>query len=105
MNIFPGAITYIINITKKPNATRGFLQRNIRLIKEICYKLMIQPIIEYTSTIWAPHLQNDILKLESIQHSYRSARFVLNDYARLSSVTSTYIYMSQKIRMANIGTT
>ena len=47
---------------------------------------MIRPIIEYASTIWTPHLQKDILKLESIQR--RSARFVLNDYARLSSVTS-----------------
>ena len=52
---------------------------------------MIQPIIEYASTIWTPYLQKDILKLESIQR--RSARFVLNDYARLSSDT--------KIRMAN----
>ena len=47
---------------------------------------MIQPIMEYVPTIWAPYLQRDILKLESIQR--RSARFVLNDYARLSSVTS-----------------
>ena len=81
---------HITNITKKANATRGFLQRNISScpssIKEICYKLMIRPIIEYASTIWAPHLQNEILKLESIQR--KSARFVLNDYARLSSVTS-----------------
>ena len=47
---------------------------------------MIRPIIEYASTIWTPHLQKDILKLESVQR--RSARFVLNDYARFSSVTS-----------------
>ena len=81
---------HIINITKKANGTRGFLQRNINTcpssIKEICYKLMIRPIIEYASTIWTPHLQKDILKLETIQR--RSARFVLNDYARLSSMTS-----------------
>ena len=53
---------------------------------QLRYKLMIWPIIEYASTIWAPHLQNEILKSESIQ--CKSARFVLNDYARLSSVTS-----------------
>ena len=47
---------------------------------------MIRPIIEYASTIWTPHLQKEILKLETIQR--RSARFVLNEYARLSSVTS-----------------
>ena len=47
---------------------------------------MIQPIIEYASTIWAPYLQKYILKLESVQR--RSTRFVLNDYSRLSSVTN-----------------
>ena len=82
--------SHIANITKKANAIRGFLQRNINscppLVKEKCYKLMIRPIIEYTPTVWAPYLQKDILKLESVQR--RSARFVLNDYARLSSVTN-----------------
>ena len=47
---------------------------------------MIRPIIEYAPTVWAPYLQKDIVKLESVQR--RSARFVLNDYARLSSVTN-----------------
>ena len=32
---------------------------------------MIRPIIEYASTIWTPHLQKDILKLESIQRMVR----------------------------------
>ena len=73
--------SHIANITKKANAIRGFLQRNIKscppLVKENCYKLMIRPIIEYAPTVWAPYLQKDILKLESVQR--RSARFVLND--------------------------
>ena len=30
---------------------------------EACYKLMIQPIIEYAPTVWASHLQRDILNL------------------------------------------
>ena len=47
---------------------------------------MIGPIIECASTICAPHLQNEILKLKSVQR--KSVRFVLNHYARLSSVTS-----------------
>ena len=37
----------------------------------------------------ATHLQRDILKLESVQR--RSARFVVNDYARLSSVTGSHV--------------
>ena len=61
---------------------------------------MIRPIIEYAPSVWSPHLQRDILKLESVQH--RSARFVLNDYARLSSVTGSYV---AEVRMANSQTT
>ena len=53
----------------------------ILLSIEVCTLMVIIIII-----IWTPHLQKDILKLESIQR--RSARFVLNDYTRLSSVTS-----------------
>ena len=47
----------------------------------------------------ATHLQRDILKLESVQR--RSARFVVNDYARLSSVTGSHV---AEVRMVNSQT-
>ena len=37
---------------------------------------MVRPSIEYCSSVWDPHHQNHIDKLESIQH--RGSRFVLN---------------------------
>ena len=91
--------SHITNITKKANAIRGFLQRNINscppLVKENCYKLMIRPIIEYAPTVWAPYLQKDIMKLESVQR--RSARFVLNDYTLEQRRNSLKIFMLYKI--------
>ena len=46
---------------------------------------MVRPIIEYASTVWAPHTLTNINQLESIQR--RAARFCFNDYSTFSSVT------------------
>ena len=46
---------------------------------------MIQPILEYASTVWDPHTNVNITKLESVQR--RAARFCLGDYSHYSSVT------------------
>ena len=45
-------------------------------LKEHAYKQIVLPSIEYCSSIWDPHQQSLIHKLEMIQH--RAARFVLN---------------------------
>jgi len=46
---------------------------------------MVRPIIEYASTIWAPHTAISINRLEAIQR--RAARFCYNDFSTYSSVT------------------
>ena len=70
-------IDYICN---KANRLLGFLKRNLhschKHFKEYAYKQFLLPSIEYCCAIWDPHHQNDISKLEMIQH--RAARFVLN---------------------------
>ena len=42
--------------TKTANNTRAFLQRNIKQCpgktKELCYKTLVRPILEYASVIW-----------------------------------------------------
>ena len=46
---------------------------------------MVQPIIEYASTVWAPHTLTKVNQLESIQR--RAARFCYNDFSTFSSIT------------------
>ena len=42
--------------------------------------------MEYSSSVWDPHTQRNVNKLEAVQR--RAARAVLKDYSRTSSVTS-----------------
>lgn len=80
---------HISNITKKANATLGFLHRNLKKcpshIKTSCYKSLIIPILEYACTIWDPYTLKDINKIEKIQR--RAARFSKNNYSWSTSVT------------------
>ena len=58
----------------------GFLNRNLHTcskeLKELSYKQFVLPVLDYASSIWDPYHQNQINKLEMIQH--RAARYVLN---------------------------
>ena len=54
-----------VNATaKKANATRAFLQRNLRkaptAVKTRTYESLIRPIIEYSSVVWDPHTAQDV---------------------------------------------
>ena len=66
---------HIDQVAKKANSTRAFLQRNTKQTKELCYKTLMRPIIEYASVIWGPFTVDDIRKLGMIQR--RSVRFVM----------------------------
>jgi len=82
--------TYLILLIRLIASTLDFLHRNLKCcpahMKASCYKSLVVPIIEYGSTVWDPHLQKDINKVEKIQR--RAARFVKNDYSWSTSVTS-----------------
>ena len=73
-------------IALKANRVRGFLYRNIKHcsldIKNRCYKIFIQPILEYASIIWSPYYDKYINKLEAMQR--HMARFVCNEYGFVS---------------------
>ena len=43
-------------------------------------------MLEYAAIVWDPSTQENIRKVEMVQHRY--ARFVLGDYQRTSSITS-----------------
>ena len=81
---------HVKQVVSKANVALAFLRRNLRScprqIKEHCFKTSVQPIIEYASTVWAPHTTQSIDKIEMIQR--RAARFVYNKYQRNTNVTS-----------------
>ena len=58
----------------------GFLNRNLHTcskeLKELSYKQFVLPVLDYASSIWDPYHQNQINKLEMIQH--RAACYALN---------------------------
>ena len=76
--------------TKRANQTISFLQRNLsscpKDIKEVSYKTLVRPQIEYAATVWDPSTKTGINKVEAVQRL--AARFCHNDYRRTSSVTS-----------------
>lgn len=74
---------HIQNTIGKANRTIGFLRRNLKdctpAVKDLTYKTMVRPILEYSSTVWDPHQQASIKSLEQVQR--RAARYVFNDYS------------------------
>ena len=81
---------HISNIVTKASRTLNFLKRNLNKcssqVKESAYLTMVRPQLEYASNVWDPHQVGNIMELEKVQQ--RVARWVLNDYGRLSSVIS-----------------
>ena len=75
-------------VCKKANTMLSFIRRNLHTqlthIKSQAYRMYIRPILEYSSTVWAPYTKCNIDKLEAIQR--RVARYVMDDYSYNSSV-------------------
>ena len=80
---------HIENICANANRALGFLRRNLKVcssrIKEMAYKAMVRPIVEYACTVWDPNTDKLTQSLEKVQR--RAARFVTNRYRNTSSVT------------------
>ena len=70
--------THISNVCTKANRTLGFLRRNLYScppdVKEAAYKGLVQPVLEYGSSVWDPHTLGLQEELEKVQN--RAARFV-----------------------------
>ena len=80
---------HIARVSSKANRILGLLKRNLRgcdsSTKEVAYKALVRPLLEYCHTVWDPHQIGNIEAIEKVQR--RSARFVLNDYRKASSVS------------------
>ena len=82
--------SHVAYVTKKASITLNFIRRNLkycpRKTKEMAYFSLVHSTLDYSASVWDPHLKNDRTKLEMINR--RSARFVMNDYNNTSSVTT-----------------
>ena len=80
---------HINEITGKANRTLGFIKRNVKTkneqVKELAYKTLVRPQVEYASSVWTPHTKVNILKIEMTQR--RAARWVKNNYSTYDSVS------------------
>ena len=67
----------------------GLLRRTLKIgassVKARAYKAFIRPVLEYASSVWAPHNIKLITSLESIQ--LKAARWTQQRYRRTSSVS------------------
>ena len=90
---------------QKANLTLAFLRRNIRSSPPEAKAYMqhlvhVIPSVEYASSVWSSAADSHTNQREMVQE--RAARFVRNDYARLSSVkemvTSLHWIILQKRR-------
>ena len=80
---------HINKTTAKANRRLAFIKRNIpiqnRKLKELAYKGLVRPILEYCAPVWNPYQKKYIHQLDMVQR--RAARFVLGRYNNTSSVT------------------
>lgn len=80
---------HIDSTCQKGTNALNFIKRNLwrcpPKLKETAYKVLVRPILEYAGTVWDPHHQYQIRKLEMVQR--RAARFVKGAYTRDISVT------------------
>ena len=80
--------SHINKVATKASKTLGFLRRNLKVgsisTKDLAYKTLVRPQLEYACEVWDPHTGTDTQSLEKIQR--RAARWVVNRYRQTSSV-------------------
>ena len=71
-------------VKKRATQTLGLVQRTLhaapRACKEMAYKTLVKPKLEYATTAWSPQTSGKIKQLESVQK--KAARFVTRQYSR-----------------------
>ncbi|CAB4025778.1 Hypothetical predicted protein, partial [Paramuricea clavata] len=82
--------SHISNTTRKANVVLHVIKRNLwncpRDVKEVAYKSLVRPTLEYASTAWDPYYKKDVAAVERVQRS--AARFCLKNYDRTASVSA-----------------
>ena len=64
---------HVSEISSKATKTLGFLRRNLafapRCTKEVAYKTLVRPKLEYAAPIWSPHSKLQINHIEKVQRT------------------------------------
>ena len=79
---YPGSLTitddldwgqHISEISAKATKALGFLRRNLafapRHTKEVAYKTLVRPKLEYAAPIWHPYRKTQIGQVEKVQRT------------------------------------
>ena len=79
---------HISEISSKATKTLGFLRRNSafapRSTKEVAYKTLVRPKLEYAAPIWSPYSKLQINQVEKVQRT--AARWTCRRWRNTSSV-------------------
>ena len=79
---------HISDISSKATKTLGFLRRNLafapRSTKEVAYKTLVRPKLEYAVPIWSPYCKTQIQQVEKVQRT--AARWTCRRWRNTSSV-------------------
>ena len=79
---------HVSEISCKATKTMGFLQRNLALAprhtKEVAYKTLIRPQLEYAAAIWNPYHKLQVQEVEVVQRT--AARWTCRRWRNTSSV-------------------
>ena len=79
---------HIYDISSKATKTLGFLRRNLafapRCTKEVAYKTLVRPKLEYAAPIWSPYFKTQIQQVEKVQRT--AARWTCRRWRNTSCV-------------------
>ena len=79
---------HVSEISCKATKTMGFLRRNLALAprhtKEVAYKTLVRPQLEYAAPIWKPYHKLQIQEVEKVQRT--AARWTCRRWKNTSSV-------------------
>ena len=86
--VSPLLITWIGFSMSKATKTLGFFRSNLafapRCTKEVAYKTLVRPKLEYAAPIWSPHSKLQINQIEKVQRT--TARWTCRRWRNTSSV-------------------
>ena len=83
--------SHIQKVTSKTNSVLGLLRRNLRIaskaMKTQAYEALVRPHLEYACTVWNPHTQVNVRRLDSVQRRAPRYMYVWNRWHNTSSVS------------------